>query len=402
MTDVWVCSHCKSINRLRDSRCYSCGQRQEEVAAAAAGYTPNVRLAEAVANRTVRGYQSSAPFAVAAGFLIVGTAALGLWQLVEGLRDVSPLKTALADAIRTGSDAAINEVMNADNARLASLSSFWWLFLGLGVLAFGLWLSRVRLNIPALGGGTPTWGPWKAFLYPLIPIVNLVRVPGMINDAMYRLDPRAGGLAMVALAWIGFVGSRIVWIVGTVAITTAFAGSFVDATSLEDLVVASGRLVDQTVALAVITELMTATGAVLLVALIARIEMRAAARDEEIRAQLGPVGPVAPPSTQPSTDAPPPAPGAPVIAGAVAPMDTSSRGVPGVAAVALGADAMPAPAPTNPQPLRTADAAPSPEAGTRTPGSRPLTIPRPDLGGSPPTRADTGPVAPPPPPPPAR
>jgi Wiskott-Aldrich syndrome protein len=160
--------------------------------------------------------------------------------------------------------------------------------------------------------------------------------------------------------------------------------------------------VDQTVALAVITELMTATGAVLLVALIARIEMRAAARDEEIRAQLGPVGSVAPMSTQPSTDAPPPAPGAPVIAGAIAPMDTSSRGVPGVAAAALGVDAMPAPAPTNPQPLRTADAVPSPEAGTRTPGSRPLTIPRPDLGGSPPTHADTGPVAPPPPPPPAR
>ena len=52
--------------------------------------------------------------------------------------------------------------------------------------------------------------------------------------------------------------------------------------------------------------------------------------------------------------------------------------------------------------LTDQDAAPTPEAGTRPPGSRPLTIPRPDLGGSPPTRADTGPVAPPPPPPPAR
>src|SRR5690349_22709826 len=102
MTDVWVCSNCKSINRLRDSRCYSCGQRQEQVAAATE-HTPNVRLTEAIANRAARGYQSSTPYAIAAGVLIVATAFMGLYLLVLGLRDVEPLRAALADAIRTGS-----------------------------------------------------------------------------------------------------------------------------------------------------------------------------------------------------------------------------------------------------------------------------------------------------------
>ena len=47
-------------------------------------------------------------------------------------------------------------------------------------------------------------------------------------------------------------------------------------------------MLDQTVILSVITEIMTATGAVLLVVIMARIEGRASARDEEIRAQLAP------------------------------------------------------------------------------------------------------------------
>ena len=51
---------------------------------------------------------------------------------------------------------------------------------------------------------------------------------------------------------------------------------------------AFGSMLDQTVILSIITEIMTATGAVLLVVIMARIEVRASARDEEIRAQLAP------------------------------------------------------------------------------------------------------------------
>ena len=306
MTDVWVCANCKSINRLRDTRCYSCGQRQEEVAVASE-HTPNVRLAEATAHRSIRGYESSAPFAIAAGILIVLVAALGLWLLVESLRGMDVLREAFVQAVLTGDDAALDPLF-AEQQRLASPSSLRLLLLLLAVLAFGLWLSRVRLNIPALGGGTPGWGPWKAFLYPLIPIVNLVRVPVMVQDALYRLDPRGGGLGMVILAWIGFVGSWIVGLVGGAIIVSGFVAAVVSATTADVMADAFGSMLDQTLILSVITEIMTAAGALLLVAIMARIEGRAAARDEEIRAQLAPSTPPAPDAAALPAEAPPPGP----------------------------------------------------------------------------------------------
>jgi hypothetical protein len=306
MTDVWVCANCKSINRLRDTRCYSCGQRQEEVALVDE-HTPNVRLAEATAHRTLRGYESSAPFAIAAGLLIIVVAAMGLWLLVESLRGMDVLREAFVQAVVTGNEAALDPLL-VEQQRLASPSSLRLLLLLLAVLAFGLWLSRVRLNIPALGGGTPGWGPWKALLYPLIPIVNLIRVPIMVQDALYRLDPRGGGLGMVFLAWIGFVGSWILGIVGGAIIVSGFVSAVLSAPTAEVLGDAFGSMLDQTVILSVITEIMTATGAVLLVVIIARIEGRASARDEEIRAQLAPAPVPTPDAGSVPTGGPPPGP----------------------------------------------------------------------------------------------
>jgi hypothetical protein len=360
MTDVWVCSSCKSINRLRDSRCYSCGRRQEEVAAASE-LTPNVRLTEAVASRTVRGYQPSMPYAIAAGVLIVVVAALGLWLLVASLRGMDVIRDAFAQAVLTNNTAALDPLL-AEQQRLASPSALRLLLLLLAILAFGLWLSRVRLNIPALGGGTPGWGPWKAFLYPLIPIVNVVRVPVMVQDALYRLDPRGGGLGMVLLAWIGFVGSWLVGVIGGVIIASGFAGSVVGASTADDVVRAFGSFIDQTVVLAIITEVMTAAGALVLVAVIARIEMRATARDEEIRSQLSPM--------------------APAISGA------------GMAAL------------ETPGPAASPSAAATPAAAPPLPADAPRPITavslRSEAAGDVPRSPDTGPIAPPPPPPPAR
>ena len=65
------------------------------------------------------------------------------------------------------------------------------------------------MNVPALGGGTPGTTPTKAFIYPLIPFWNLFKTPPMIQDALYRLDPKAGGFFMILVAWVGLVGSAI-------------------------------------------------------------------------------------------------------------------------------------------------------------------------------------------------
>ena len=77
---------------------------------------------------------------------------------------------------------------------------------------------------------------------------------------------------MVFLAWIGFVGSWIVGIVGGAIIVSVFVGAVVSATTADVLADAFGSMLDQSVILSIITEIMTAAGALLLVAIIARIE----------------------------------------------------------------------------------------------------------------------------------
>jgi hypothetical protein len=316
MTDVWVCTNCKSINRQRDTRCYSCGQRQELVAAAAE-QTPNVRLAEAAAQRQTRGYTPSWPLAVAAGVLISVVAIMGVWLVLESLRGADLLREAFIAAIRSDDSPALTPLL-AEQQRLAGPTLVRAGLLFLAVIAFGLWLRRVRLNIPALGGGEPDWGPTKALLYPLIPIVNVFRVPVYVQDALYRLDPKAGGFLMVMVAFLLFLGSWLVGFAGGLVISGVFVNSLLTTVDTEEAAVAAfGTLLDQTMLLTVVTELMTATGALLLVVIVARVESRAQARDREILAAItGDAGAQPPstgwlpPGTAPAGTAPPqPAPG---------------------------------------------------------------------------------------------
>src|SRR4051794_35279665 len=284
MTDVWVCTSCKSINRRRDSRCYSCGQRQAEVAAVAAE-TPDLRLAEATAERTVRGYMPSWPFAAAASVLILAVAGMGLVLVVETVRAMSGLRQAFVDAVRLDDTSNLDALL-AQQQSLASPSLMRFGLLVLAVIAFGLWLSRVRLNIPALGGGTPAWSPVKARVYPLIPIVNFVRVPAMIQDAFYRLDPTAGGFLLVLFAWIAVVGSWLLGFLGGIVIAGGFVATVVKAASRDEVARAFGALLDQSLVLTVVTEALTTVGAVLLVAVIFQVESRSRSRDREIRAGI--------------------------------------------------------------------------------------------------------------------
>ena len=151
---------------------------------------------------------------------------------------------------------------------------------------FGAWLSRVIANIPALGGGVPSTSPMRAFIYTLIPLWNLIKVPGMLQDALYRVEPRAGGFFMVAAAWFGLVGSWIVSFVGGWIISIGLVQAIVDAPTLPAAVRAVQGSLDQAFALSTITSAMVAGGAVILVILIARVERRCAARDAEIRAAV--------------------------------------------------------------------------------------------------------------------
>jgi hypothetical protein len=282
MNDVWVCDACKSINRMRNDRCYGCNGRRVAVRAAVG---PDVRVQAAVAERAARGYISSLPFALITAVLILAVAALGFALVVVELGSMPAMRQAFIAALSTGSADPL-DAYALEQARLIVPSLVRVILLLVAVVGFGLWLSRVVLNIPALGGGTPSRGPWKAFLYPMIPIVNLVKVPGMIQDAMYRLDPEAGGFFMVLAAWIGLFGSWLVDLVGQWVITGLAMQSLVTAFTIEDAANVVGPMIDQLSVLALVTEAMVAIGAVLLVVIMLRIERRAAARDREIRAAV--------------------------------------------------------------------------------------------------------------------
>jgi hypothetical protein len=203
MNDIWVCSACKSINRQRDERCYRCQERQ---AAAMPAIGPDPRVQTAVANRLARAYRPTWLFAVIAGGLIAAVAVMGLYLVLEQTAGIAAVKSAFAAELGGQADAA-NAALLAEDQRLATPALIRGVLTILAVIGFAIWLSLVTLNVPALGGGTPSRSPMKALIYPLIPILNLVKVPGMIQDALYRVDPRAGGFFMVAVAWFGLVAA---------------------------------------------------------------------------------------------------------------------------------------------------------------------------------------------------
>ena len=126
--------------------------------------------------------------------------------LFESLPAIQFLRTQIPSIMQ-------GQVDSAKILRLSAPAAIPTLLAGISGIAafllFAAWLSRVVMNVPALSNGTPDATPTKAFIYPLIPFWNLLKTPPMIQDALYRLDPRAGGFFMILVAWVGLVGSTI-------------------------------------------------------------------------------------------------------------------------------------------------------------------------------------------------
>jgi hypothetical protein len=282
MTDIWVCASCHSINRQRDNRCYKCGARQAESSEPIPGEGPGLRMQAAIANRAVRGYQSSLPFALIASVLIVALACLGVVILVANLGVEQAVREQITSILSGGPYDPRTLAAQADPAAGAELARL--VVLVAAVIAFGAWLSRVIANVPVLGGGQPSTTPMKAFVYTLIPLWNLIKVPGMLQDALYRVEPSAGGFFMVAAAWFGLVGSWIVSFLGGWIIGLGMVNEIVNAPTRAAAVEALQGSIDQSFALDAVTSAMVVVGALILVLLIARIERRCAARDAEVRA----------------------------------------------------------------------------------------------------------------------
>ena len=276
MTDIWVCGTCHSINRQRDSICYKCGAPQS----AAINALADVRTNLAIQTRSRVPYRSSLLRGLLAAIFIVAYAVLEVVTLFESLPAIQFLRTQIPAIMQGQLDSAEILRLSAPAVGPAVLASI----AGIAALvSFAAWLSRVVMNVPALGGGTPSTTPTKAFVYPLIPFWNLLKTPPMIQDALYRLDPKAGGFFMILIAWVGLVGSAILGFLVGWWVNLRIASVGTSARSLGEAVTMVQGAVDLQILVDIITTLMSALGAIVLVMILFRIESRARARDLEIR-----------------------------------------------------------------------------------------------------------------------
>jgi hypothetical protein len=117
--------------------------------------------------------------------------------------------------------------------------------------------------------------------------VNLRTVPGTVQDVLYRLDPRAGGFFMVAIAWVGLVGSWFVSVIASRYLSARVTFDILNATSLEDAVEAIRGSILTAFVVDIVTSILIAMGAIVLIMLMVRIERRSQARDAEVRAVAG-------------------------------------------------------------------------------------------------------------------
>jgi hypothetical protein len=310
VTDIWVCSTCSSINRQRNDRCYKCGARQSE----ATGALADTRTTQAIQSRAVVRYRGSLIRAILAAGFIIAVAVLSVIVLNESLDAVRYLREQIPDVLQTG---VIDEEEFARRAAGAVVPATTQTICAIGALLFfSAWLSRVVANIPALGGGTPGTTPTRAFVTPLIPVYNLFKTPPIIQDALYRLDPKAGGFFMILVAWIGLVGSWIVSFVVGWWVNLRILSVGQNAETLGEAIDGFQQAYDVQVVVDIITTLMVAAGAIVLVLVMFRIESRARARDREVRQAFAasiaaadtPVTVTRQPVEAPS--APPPAPAA--------------------------------------------------------------------------------------------
>ena len=295
MNDVWVCDSCRSINRMRDTQCYHCRAPRSS-----AMDTPglDLRADNAARERSARTYVISWPLALISVVVLIAVAVLGLIVLKLQVDDYPRLRQAFVDAIADGGTRS-ELSMSVESVQAALLGSVRLGLVLLALLTFAGWLALVTRNVPLLGGGVPSRSPVRVFVFTVIPLWHLFKVPGMIQDVLYRTDPREGGAFMVLAAWLGLVGSVFVSVLGNWAIRTLAIRSLIAAAPAHDdaaLLAIFGTVLDRQFWLAVVVEVMIAFGTIVLAGIMIRIESRCAARDREIRERMSATGAPTPPA----------------------------------------------------------------------------------------------------------
>ena len=206
-TGPWVCGSCRSVNRESATRCYSCRTpRALALNPDARDPRPQPLPAEAVpaAQATVARnlgatYRSSATFAAMAQVAVLLVTAITLAKVVLFAAFIGQAQVDLTSTPTPGD-------LQADLDNLTALAILTYVDLGawfLGLVFWGLWLSRVVANIPALGGGWPHETPRFAFLSTLVPGPNLYWATSTIREAITSLSAKGNvGLGLITAWWL--------------------------------------------------------------------------------------------------------------------------------------------------------------------------------------------------------
>jgi TRAP-type C4-dicarboxylate transport system permease large subunit len=182
---------------------------------------------------------------------------------LHGVAAVSGIyELSLVDRILDGSatDSEVSSYLQFVDA-LGLLQVLLTIVSGIAVLA---WLSRTVEIVPPLGGGTPRRSPREAIGWWFVPVANLFIPCLIVRDVYVRLETptRRGGDASVLAWWLLFiVGDLVFRVIGTVAR---------GATTI-DAIRSLGMI-------AIVANVATSLGGLLLIWIIGEIEARAAER----------------------------------------------------------------------------------------------------------------------------
>jgi hypothetical protein len=92
---------------------------------------------------------------------------------------------------------------------------------------------------------------------------------------------------MVAIAWIGLVGSWVISVIATRYLSARVVFDIRNASSLDEAIDSVRGLVSAAFVIDILTAVLTAVGALVLILVMIRIERRSSARDAEIRIAAG-------------------------------------------------------------------------------------------------------------------
>ena len=193
--EMWACTACRSINAKRSDRCYRCFTPR-----AAAGVAPTElpTIGHAAPPPIAGRYRDSRIRALLVSMAVVmaavSTGAIW-WMLHEA-----------GQALSAGADDAAGSIMDQSGTIFA-----WWLVsVGITLVAYGAWISRVVENLPALGLGYSRVSPRTAFFEPLIVGFNMASLPARVGEVLRRLDHSRRGEGIIAAAYVAFIAPLLV------------------------------------------------------------------------------------------------------------------------------------------------------------------------------------------------